>query len=79
MADDKQVANRKLEELLMALGGDRRYLKAYRDKGDAAGVERCEQLLKAYHSRIREHCAEHDLDLPHDVPPEAHPTTSDTE
>ena len=79
MADDKRVAERELENLLTVMSRHRRDLASYVSIGDFSEVERCEQLLKAYHSRIREHCAEHGLDLPHDVPPEAHPTTSDTE
>jgi hypothetical protein len=70
MADDKRVAKRKLEDLLTVLSWHRSHLTAYRNKGDAAGVARCEQLLEIDHSNIREHCAEHGLELPHDVPPE---------
>ena len=47
-----------------------RDLGAYREKRDAAGAARCEPLVKAQERRIREHCAEHGLELPHDVPPE---------
>ena len=70
MAVDKRVAKRKLEDLLTVMSGHRRDLAAYLSIGDFSEVERCEQLLKAYYSRIREHCAKHDLELPHDVPPE---------
>ena len=70
MADDKRVAKRKLEDLLTVMSGQRRDLAAYLSIADFSGVERCEQLLKAYYSRIRSHCAEHGLELPHDVPPE---------
>ncbi len=70
MADDKRVAKWGLEELLMTMSRHRNALAAYRDKGNAAGVARCERALKIDHSRIREHCAEHDLELPHDVPSE---------
>ncbi|MCH7643395.1 MAG: hypothetical protein IH974_01045 [Myxococcales bacterium] len=70
MADDKRVAKLKLDDLLMTLSGDRRYLKVCRNKGDAVGVERYERALKLNHSLIREHCAEHHLKRPHDVPPE---------
>ncbi len=70
MADDKRVAERMLEELLMTLGEDRRQLKACRNKWNAAGVARCERLLKIDYALIRSYCAEHDLELPHDVPPE---------
>ena len=79
MADDKRVAERELENLLTVMSRHRRDLAAYVSVGDFPEVERCEQLLKAYHSRIRVHCAKHDLELPHDVPPEAHPAVSDTE
>ncbi len=70
MATDKRAAERMLEELLMTLSGDRRYLKACRNKGDAAGVARHKLALKLDYALIRSHCAEHGLDLPHDVPPE---------
>ena len=70
MADDTRVVKRRLEELLMAMGRNRRDREAYRDKGDAAGVARCERALKINCSLIRSHCAKHDLELPHDVPPE---------
>jgi hypothetical protein len=67
---DKRVAKRKLEDLLTAMSWHRSHLATYRNKGDAAGVARCEQLLEIDHSNIREHCAEHGLELPDDVPPE---------
>ena len=70
MADDKRVANQELEDLLTAMSWHRRGLAAYRDKGDADSTARCERLLKLDYRRIRAHCAEHGLDLPHDVPPE---------
>ena len=70
MAVDKRVAKRKLEDLLMEMSWHRRYLKEYRNRGDAIGVTRCELLLKFNYSDIRKHCAEHDLELPHDVPDE---------
>ena len=70
MAVDKRVAKRKLEEMLMSMDGHRNDLAAYSDKHDAFGVKRCVRLLKLDHSLIREHCAEHDLELPHDVPSE---------
>jgi len=79
VATDKRAAERRLEELLTVMRRQRPDLAAYVSIGDFSGVERCEQLLKVYHARIREHCAEHDLELPHDVPPEAHPAVSDTE
>ena len=69
-ADKRVAAIRKLEDLLMAMSLHRRSLEAYRNKGDAAGVERCEWALKLDHRHIRKHCAEHDLELPHGVPPE---------
>ncbi len=70
MAVDKRKAKRRLEELLMFMHGHRSRLAAYQNNGDAAGVERCERLLKLDYSRIRAHCAKHDLELPHDVPSE---------
>ncbi len=70
MAIDKRVAKLELDDLLMTMSGHRSDLAAYRNKGDAFGVARCERLLKFNYSRIRKHCAEHDLELPHDVPPE---------
>ncbi len=70
MADDKRVAEQRLEEMLMTMSGDRSNLEAYRNKGDAYGMAQCERLLEYEYSRIREHCAEHGLNLPHDVPPE---------
>ncbi len=68
MADGKRAAKRKLEKMLMVMSRHRSDLEAYRDEEDASGVALCEQALKIIHSRIREHCAEHDLELPHDVP-----------
>ncbi len=79
MAGGKLVAKRRLKELLMAMSSRRDDLAACRNKGDAAGVARCELALKLNYSLIRAHCAKHGLKRPHDVPPEAHPTTSDTE
>jgi hypothetical protein len=70
MADDKRVAERKLEDLLTVMGWHRRDLAAYRNKVGAVRVARCELLLKLDYARIRTHCAEYDLELPHDVPPE---------
>ncbi len=70
MADDKRVAKRKLEEMLLAMIGHQSDLAAYRNRGDASRVAQCERALRVYSSRIREHCAEHDLELPHDVPSE---------
>ena len=70
MADDKRVAKRKLGDLLTVMSWHRRDMTADRNKGDAFTVARCERLLKLDYARIRSHCAEHDLELPHDVPPE---------
>ena len=70
MADNKRVAERKLENLLMEMSRRRNALEAYRDKGDASGVERCERALEFNYLRIRKHCAKNDLELPHDVPSE---------
>ena len=70
MATDKRVAERELEELLTTLSWHLIDSEAHRENGDAAGVARCEPLVKAEERRIREHCAEHGLELPHDVPPE---------
>ncbi len=69
MADDKRVAKGELEEKLMVVSKYRSYLEAYRNRGDTSGVARCERLLDLHYSRIREHCAEHGLELPRDVPP----------
>ncbi len=70
MADDKRVAKRKLEDLLTVMSWHRSDLAAYRKKGDAFMVVRGERLLKLDHARIRAHCAQHNLELPHDVPSE---------
>jgi hypothetical protein len=70
MATDKRVAKQKLGEMLIHLHGHRNDLAACSDKHDAFGVKRCVRLLKIDHSRIREHCAEHDLELPRDMPSE---------
>ncbi len=67
---NKRVPKRRLEELLMTLNRVRSHLESYREKGDAAGVERCERALKIEHALIRSHCTKHGLDLPHDVPSE---------
>ena len=69
MVDDMRVAERKLESMLMEVSGLRNDLAAYHNKRDASGVERCERELKIIYSRIRVHCIEHDLTLPHDMPP----------
>jgi hypothetical protein len=70
VADDKRVAKRELEEMLMAMRRHRNDWAAYSDKRDTFGVARCERLLKCNYSRIRKHCAKRDLELPHDVPSE---------
>ncbi len=70
MADGKLVAKRRLKELLMAMSRRRDDLAAYRKKGDAANGALLERLLKLDYARIRSYCAEHDLELPHDVPSE---------
>ena len=70
MATDKQPAKRKLEEMLMTVSEHRRDLEAYRNEGDDAGEERCKWALEDDYARIRSHCAEYGLELPHDVPPE---------
>ncbi len=64
------MAKRKLEELLKAVSWHRRAQEAYRNEGSASGVERCDSLLELDYALIRSYCAEHDLELPHDVPPE---------
>jgi len=68
--DDKRVAIRKLEELLTVVRWHQGAQKAYRSEGDTAGVELCDGLLKLDYARIREHCAEHGLKRPYDVPSE---------
>ena len=70
MAVDKRVAEWKLENLLMTMSRHRNALAAYRDKGNAAGVARCERALELSYLRIRKHCAKYGLELPHDVPSE---------
>ncbi len=70
MADDTRVAKRRLEELLMAMGRNRRAREEYSNEGDAAGVARCERALKLNYSLIRAHCAKHDLKRPYNVPSE---------
>ncbi len=71
MAADKRAAKRKLEDLLTVMGWHRSDLAAYRNKGGDSRVARCESLLEFDYARIRTHCAEHGLELPHDVPPES--------
>jgi len=56
--------------MLMAMNNHRNDRAEYGNNGDAAGVARCEWALKHDYARIRSHCAEHGLKLPHDVPPE---------
>ncbi len=79
MAGGKLGAKWRLKELLMAMSSRRDDLAAYRKKGDAASVARCERALELNYSLIRAHCAKHDLKRPYDVPPEVHPADSDTE
>ena len=67
MATEKRTAERELEELLMAVSAHLRDLEAYRNEGDDAGEERSKLVLKYDYARIRSHCAEHGLDVPHDV------------
>ncbi len=71
MATDKRVAERRLVEMLMKRNLLVRDLEAYRERGGAYWVERCERQVKAEEGRIQEHCTEHGLELPHDVPPES--------
>ena len=70
MAVDKRAAKRELKDMLMLMSSHRNDLAAYLNRGDAFGVERCERVLKIDHKRIREYCAKHGLELPHDVPDE---------
>ena len=70
MADDNRVAERRLEDLLMSMRWHRTYREVYRNEGATDGVERCDSLLKLDYALIRSYCAEHDLELPHDVPSE---------
>jgi hypothetical protein len=70
VAHDKQAAERRLDNLLMTRDRHRRGLEVYRDKGDTPEMERCQRALKLDHSRIRQHCTEHGLDLPNDIPAE---------
>ena len=70
MAVDKREAKRKLAGMLMTMSMHRRARAAYRDKGGASAVARSKRVLKYDYSRIREHCAEHGLDVPHDIPDE---------
>ncbi len=69
MVDDMRAAKRELKDMLMLMSSHRNDLAAYLNRGDAFGVERCERVLKIDHTRIREYCAKHDLELPRDVPP----------
>ncbi len=70
MAIDKPVAKLELDDLLTAMSWHRRDLAAYRKKGDAANGALFERLLKLDYARIRAHCAQHNLELPHAVPSE---------
>ena len=69
MAIGKRAAKRALEELMMIVSRHKAYLEAHRNSGDASAVARSKRVLKYDYSRIREHCAEHGLDVPHDMPP----------
>ena len=69
--DDKRVAKRKLEDLLTVMSWHQSDLEEFRNEGDAVIVTRSEQQLEFDYATIREHCAEHGLELPHDVPPES--------
>ena len=70
MAADKRVAKRELKRMSEAMSRHQSDREAYRNKADVSGVARCEWLLKLDYSLIRKHCAEHHLELPHDVPAE---------
>ena len=70
MAIDKRKAKQKLAEFVVTMEGHRNNQGEYSRRGDAAGVEKCRSLLKLDHRHIREHCAEHDLDVPPDLPDE---------
>ncbi len=70
VAVDKRAAKRKLAELLTTKGWHENALAACREKEDASGVKGCEWALRIDYSLIRKHCAEHEIELPHDVPPE---------
>ncbi len=72
MAFDKQAAERELKEMLGMLYKPRSALDLFRKQGDrdTDRVKRCERLLKASYSRIREFCAKHNMELPPDVPEE---------
>ena len=70
MAVSEKRAMRELEALLMVAKGHRDERTACHEIGDVARVTLCEQMLQLDYSRIRKYCAEHDLELPHDVPSE---------
>ena len=71
MVVNSLAVKRRLDKLLMTMSLHRLDQTKYRNRGDAAGVERCERALEFDRRRIREYCAVHDLELPHDVPPES--------
>ena len=70
MAVDKRAAKRTLEEMMMIVSRYQSYLEEFRNRGDTSGVAKCERLLNIHYSLIREHCDEHGLERPHDVPAE---------
>jgi len=65
---NKDWQKQKLEDLLVEMSNLRSHRAKYHNKRDATNVARCERLLNFNYARIREHCARHDLELPHDVP-----------
>ena len=69
MAVDNREAKRTLEELVMTMHAHRSAEAEYRKKEDDSGVVRCELALKLDYILVREYCAKHGLDVPHDVPP----------
>ncbi len=68
MVVNSLAVKRRLDKLLMTMSLHRLDQTKYRNRGDAAGVERCERTLEFDRRRIREYCAVHDLELPRDVP-----------
>jgi SNF2 family DNA or RNA helicase len=69
----RSPARRKLDELLKPVHWHRSVLDGYRESGDQAGIERCEQALRSDYRLIREHCCESGLPIPNDVPDETRP------
>ena len=70
MAVDKRAAKRTLDELMMNVSRHRGYLEAYRKSRIAPAVAQSERILRYDYQHVREHCAEHGLDVPPDVPDE---------